>query len=398
MMRKTKVAHFIRKFLPHFCSFVRNQIMNHKTYEPCIVYKELIDSTFSREIMQRCVSFDCESEKKGLSRVYSRLLYRRPFRRLIITDRKRINRFLRSQNVSILHFHYGTDAGMFIDALKSSGIPSVVSFYGYDNSSFPKWFLGLGAFYLRRVFRYVDYCLAMSQDMKIDLRKIGCPENKIIIHYYGTDVQHFRMERFYEKKDTVTLLTVGYLVPQKGHAFTLRALREVRKHTDVHVLLRIVGTGYLESELREYVDANGLQDCVTFVGPMSHLGNELKEEFRSADVFVHPSVVTTTYEKEGIPGAIIEAMAAGLPVISTYHAGIPYVLQHGVTGYLVREWDIGGLADAIRTLARDVVLRRSIGERGQEYAVKHLDVNAKEAELESIYDYVLGSRKYISFT
>ena len=80
---------------------------------------------------------------------------------------------------------------------------------------------------------------------------------------------------------------------------------------------------------------------------------------------------------------------AGLPVISTYHGGIPYVIKNYETGLLVNEWDIDGLANAIKTLYINRGLCIKIGTAGQEYALKNLDIIEKEKELEDIYDMLI---------
>ena len=386
---QNRVAHLVRKLLPPFSIFIRNQIINHKRYDACVIYKEYIESDFADEIINTLPAFYCENGKKGIIKNYSKFLYNKPFRRLTLGDKKNIRKFLIDQRVDILHFHYGTDAGIFIDVAKHINIPSVVSFYGYDCSSFPHWYFGYGVRYLHKVFKYTSYCLAMSEDMKLDLQKFGCPENKIIIHYYGTDVSDFYYERKYETKDETIFLVVASLVPQKGHIFLLQAFAKARQLTCRNIVLRVVGTGYLESELREFVNSNGLNKHVHFAGPLKHLSKEFINEFYNADVFIHPSVVSNTNEKEGIPGAIIEAMATGLPVISTYHAGIPYVIHHMETGLLVNEWDINTLAEYICILAEDSNLRRQIGQKAQQYALEKLDLKQKEIELESIYDFVI---------
>jgi colanic acid/amylovoran biosynthesis glycosyltransferase len=367
--------------------------MNHIRYDAVVVYKQFVASSFADEITNNIPSYHCEDNNKGFIKLYSDLMYRRPFRRLTHLDRRNITNYLQMHDVDIIHYHYGTDAGVFVKAGASTGLPSLVSFYGYDCSSFPRWYFGLGTRYLHRVFDNVDYCLAMSEDMKSDLISIGCPQDKIILHYYGTDVQQFPVKRTYEQKDEVVFLSVGYLVPQKGHIFTLTALKKALRLTNKKIKLRIVGEGRLEERLKEFTVQNDLSKNVFFVGPLHYLSREFLEEYRRADIFVHPSVVSETNEKEGIPGAIVEAMAAGLPVLSTFHAGIPSVITNNSTGLLVNEWDSDRLAENMCLLARDTESRRRIGRAAQEHALKNLDLRQKEIELESIYDRVIEEHK-----
>ena len=138
---------------------------------------------------------------------------------------------------------------------------------------------------------------------------------------------------------------------------------------------------------------NQLSKHVHFLGALDHLSGAFMREYRNADVFVHPSVVSETNEKEAIPGAIVEAMATGLPVISTHHAGIPYVIQNGETGLLIDEWDVAALAHSIVGLAEDVNLRQRIGLRARKCAIEKLDLQQKQTELENIYDRVIEEHK-----
>jgi colanic acid/amylovoran biosynthesis glycosyltransferase len=173
----------------------------------------------------------------------------------------------------------------------------------------------------------------------------------------------------------------------------LRAFKKALRITRKRIKLRIVGQGYLELDLKGYVDKNELHEHVDFIGSLKHLSREFLDEFNNADVFIHPSVISRTNEKEGIPGAIVEAMASGLPVLSTFHAGIPYVIRNGETGLLVNEWDTDRLAECIIKLAGNAKLREKIGLQAQRYAVENLDLKQKQIELENIYDLVIENHK-----
>ncbi len=132
-------------------------------------------------------------------------------------------------------------------------------------------------------------------------------------------------------------------------------------------------------------DAGWGRDRVVFAGHVPHASDALVRHFREADLFVHPSV-TIRGVKEGIPGTIVEAMAAGLPVIATRHGGIPEVIDSGREGLLVAEHDVAALAAAIEALARDAGCRERLGRAAADRAGRELDLQARTVELERIYD------------
>ncbi|MCU0289513.1 MAG: glycosyltransferase [Acidobacteria bacterium] len=379
------VAHFIRKFLPLTYTFVKNQISSHNEYKPYIFFKELVTPEIhANEIIK---NFNTNNISE-LNNKYERLLYDK-FRVLSSNDIVYIKRKLALLKPNILHFHFGTDAGMYYKIMKYSKIPSVVSFYGYDCSSFPKSYFGYGKWYLRmRVFPYATKILAMSENMREDLLQIGCPKEKIIVHYYGTDVDRFGyIKRKYTQNSTVKLLIICTLFPYKGHLFLLNAIKNILQRGCKNFNLRIIGDGYLRENIESFISGNNLNDYVTMVGKLNYGTKEFINELEQADIFVHPSIEVNGV-KEGIPGAVIEAMSAGLPVISTYHAGIPYVIENNITGILVKEWDVNCLSESLIKLINDVNLRRSLGGKAKIYAKTQLNLKMKEIELENIYSQI----------
>lgn len=383
MMQKT-VAHFIRKSSQLRASFIQNQILNHINYKPVIIYKyesEKDDGGFAE--------FDNDDipvlnlwDKKDFK---SKLLYEYP---KLITKKnvEKINEFLEVRKVSVLHFHYGTDAGVYYPFLKQTKIPSVVSFYGYDCSGFPRRLFGYGKKYLhKRILPFITKVFAMSPDMKNDLLKIGCPDEKIIIHYYGSDVQKFYQIKNHRDVNLLNFLIIAGLEPQKGHIFLLRAFKDACEQNK-NIRLKIFGAGKLETPIKKYIFKNNMTSNVEMMGKVLYGSTQHLNELQKADIFIHPSITDINGDKEGIPGAIVEAMVAGLPVISTNHAGIPYVIENGKTGLLVNEWDIKGLADMILKLSYDYSLRKQLGQCGQKFAMANLDLDEKEIELEKKYD------------
>jgi colanic acid/amylovoran biosynthesis glycosyltransferase len=288
-----------------------------------------------------------------------------------------------SLDIDIIHTHYLTDASFFYPMTKYFKCPKICSVYGYDVSEFPNRFMGLGKKYLKRVFLNYDLILAMSDDMKNDLLNIGCPEEKIKIHYFGTDVTKFKnTNRNYDlKSNKINILTVANLIPKKGYEYVIRALNEIKNSIPFHY--HIVGDGVLRERLEQLVMSYGLDDCITFYGHINY--SESNVLYNNADLFILPSVCSDSGDKEGIPGVIVEAMANGLPVISTYHAGIPSIITNGDTGLLHKEKDYLSIAKSIIDLYSNQNLRRDLGTRALNYSKINLDYIVNTRILEKIY-------------
>jgi colanic acid/amylovoran biosynthesis glycosyltransferase len=293
-------------------------------------------------------------------------------------------------NPAIIHSHFLTDAAFFHPFTKKINSPKICSCYGYDVSRFPKKFRLLAKFYFKKIFREYHLFLAMSEDMKNDLMQLGCPQSKIIIHYYGTNTRDFDINRTYINDDGFNILTIGSLVPKKGHITVLEAIKKIREsNPEIKIKYIIGGDGPLKNELIRFVHLNGLDEIVDFRGIVKH-GIEFNKLLHDADVFVHPSVMAKDGDKEGIPGTIVEAMAGGLPVISTFHAGIPSVIQNNVNGLLVNEHDPEAIKEKLLFLYRNMDKRKCIGENAKAYAKEQLDIFVKSKELENIYHSLLN--------
>ncbi|MBM3325002.1 MAG: glycosyltransferase family 4 protein [Calditrichaeota bacterium] len=311
---------------------------------------------------------------------------------LSIWDFKYLEDVIRQEKPDILHCHYLPDARFFLGLHRAAKIPLVVSAYGYDTSEFHRRFLGYGKRYLASVLREADLVLAMSPDMERDLRQLGCPPEKIRIHYHGVETSEFAWpERPYERSGAMTLLVVAGLDEYKGHIYFLRALVELRRRLPgTQFRARLVGQGPLEDELKAFVGRSGLDGVVEFVGFVPRANGSVQREFREADVFAMPSVTQKNGLKEGIPGALVEAMASGLPCVGTRHAGIPFVLSDEETGLLVHERDVSGLAEALERLMTDCELRRRLGSAAARKAASEFNCSQKIRELETIYLSLLG--------
>lgn len=288
---------------------------------------------------------------------------------------------------TVIHGHYITDSIFFNPLTKNSNCFKICSCYGYDVSVIPRKYGVLAKYFYKKIFKEYDLFLAMTEEMKKDLLEIGCPASKIKVHYHGINTKLFEVHRDYQlKSQTLNLLTIASLFPVKGHMSVLKALNIfVKNHPNKKISYTIIGDGFSKKEFQSYVDKNELVNNVKFIPAVKH-GEKFNEYLREAHVFLHPSITTKENDKEGIPGAIVEAMASGLPVISTLHGGIPYIIEHGKTGFLVEEHDSNTIAGFIEKLYDNADLRSEIGQNAKKYAQNKLDIYEKAKDLEAIYN------------
>jgi len=183
-----------------------------------------------------------------------------------------------------------------------------------------------------------------------------------------------RRELGIDDKSTV-IITVGELNTNKNHTQVLRALSELRK-TNLHYL--IVGTGENELKLKKMVKQLSLQNNVSFLG----FRKDIPELLSASDIFI------LTSRREGLPRAILEAMAVGLPIIATNVRGNRDLVKHGENGYSVQLDDVQQTILAIEALSSSKSLRESMGEINRE-VVREYSLERVLSETEVIYDFFL---------
>ena len=174
------------------------------------------------------------------------------------------------------------------------------------------------------------------------------------------------------------VVAVGRLIAKKGFADLIRAcglLAERRRAFQCE----IIGQGPLEQELRAQIEDSGLQDRVELSGAKPQ--REVRQRLAAASVFILPSVIDPEGGMDNLPTVIMEAMATGLPVISTTTGGIPEMVVQRETGFLVSPGDATALADAIEKLISDAVLAQKMGRAGYERAQNLFSIERNVREL-----------------
>jgi glycosyltransferase involved in cell wall biosynthesis/Flp pilus assembly protein TadD/SAM-dependent methyltransferase len=270
-------------------------------------------------------------------------------------------------DVSAFHVHFGENFNVFEPLFRSSAKFVLVSFHGYDAS---KYFLQKGDDCYNYLFKRADRITTPSHFMKNELVKRGCDPAKITIHRYGIDLERFVCKNRVFNKDKITFLTVGRFVEKKGIEYSLKAFAKI--HKSINAEYRIIGEGKLLGEYLQIVAQEGISDNVKFLGAKTKA--EVIEEMCNADVFVLTSVVAEDGDSEGVPVSLTEAHAMGLPVISSYHAGIPELAIHEETGLLSNEKDIETIAQNMLKMASDISLREKLSKNAIERVKDEFDI------------------------
>jgi colanic acid/amylovoran biosynthesis glycosyltransferase len=204
------------------------------------------------------------------------------------------------------------------------------------------------------------------------------PERANRIHriYNGLDLSEFGRANF--SSDPPLIVAIGRLIAKKGFTDLIRACALLVERGRPF-RCEIFGEGPLESQLRGQIAELGLQELVQLPGPKPQ--HEVRERLASADVFVLPSVPGPDGGMDNLPTVIMEAMATGLPVVSTRIGGIPEMVVENETGFLVSPGDVVVLADAIEKMTNDQSLGQKFGQAGYERAQGLFSIEENVREL-----------------
>ncbi|ELY3730139.1 colanic acid biosynthesis glycosyltransferase WcaL [Cronobacter sakazakii] len=200
----------------------------------------------------------------------------------------------------------------------------------------------------QQLFRRGDLMLPISELWAERLKAMGCPQEKIAVSRMGVDMEKFSLRPLKQPGTPLEIISVARLTEKKGLHVAIEACR-LLKGRGVDFRYNILGTGPWERRLHTLIEQYGLEDCVFMPGfKPSH---EVKAMLDEADLFLLPSVTGVDGDMEGIPVALMEAMAVGIPVISTLHSGIPELIDAEKSGWLVPENDAHALADKLQAFA-----------------------------------------------
>lgn len=237
---------------------------------------------------------------------------------------------------------------------------------------------------LRLVMHNADAIIALSEDMKKEMQRTY--NRNIFMIPNGVDSERFRdisrdMMRHKLQKDVgeKLIIFIGRFRPEKGVQYLIDAMYIIRKKTQLTRLI-LVGEGPEEANLRELAQKLNLQSCIDFIGkiPIENVPCYLA----ASDVFVLPSL------SEGMPNVVLEAMAAGLPIVATKVGGLPEIIKNGENGFLVEPKNAEQISEKVSLILMDSRLRETLSRNNRENS-KNFNWDNIAQKLEGIY------KKYI---
>lgn len=256
------------------------------------------------------------------------------------------------------HFMH-TPASVASYASTLTGLPWSISAHAKDIWTLQEW-------EKKQKLRSVRWLVTCTASNYQHLRALADDPNKVNLLYHGIDLNRFpdpRPAQTHTQSDsaqTISIVSVGRLVEKKGYQFLLQALARLPASQNWH--FTHIGGGTLQSELAAQATQLGLADKITWLG--SQPQQRVLELYRESDLFVLPSIVGADGDRDGLPNVLMEAQSQRLACLSTNISGIPELIEHGVTGWLVAQQDSAALTTALSLLLDDPALRARLASAG----------------------------------
>jgi colanic acid/amylovoran biosynthesis glycosyltransferase len=286
----------------------------------------------------------------------------------------------------IIHAQFG-HLGNLAMRLRQAGVLRgglVTQFRGFDVS------LALrteGGHVYNALFSRGDLFLPVCDYIRKKLITLGAPVEKTLVQYSGVDLDKFSYrKRDFQTNRRLKIGSIGRLSPKKGYEYVIEALGQL-KSAGHEFHYQIVGDGELKHHLAAMIRNAGLERQVTLLGARNH--DFIADFLRDIDIFISHNVVAASGDEEGIPNTIKEAMLAGAPVFSTYHAGIPEIISDGVNGFLTEERDVQQLVAKLKEYAFPLRDLGDITDRARERVAGMFDNHKLNAQLLSRYYAIL---------
>ena len=290
--------------------------------------------------------------------------------------------FLSRPPYDVIHCHFGP-AGIFAQALRDVDAlrgPMITTFLGYDICQYVRQH---GPDVYKHLFARGDLFTCPSEFVRNRLIMAGCPAEKVQRFKLGTDLKRFSFkERTVDSSGAIRLVTIARLTEKKGLEYSIRAVAKLSQRF-AKLEYNIIGDGDLRLELTRLIEALGVGSAVRLLGWRTM--EEVQVLLDQSHVFVLASVESRNGDIEGLPLALQEAQAMGLPVVCTRHSGLPEGILDGKSGFLVPERDVDALADRLADVISRPEAWPEMGRQGRAFVENEYDLNQRNDALVELY-------------
>ena len=366
---KILITHYNSRYLPLTEVWIYNQLKKLKDFR--IIF--LCRSLHNVDLFPGIEVYALEEKSFILQKL--NILFSKVFGYIPMFDRK-------SREAKLLHVHFGYNAIKLTGLKKKRNIPMICSFYGIDAHHFP-YANKRNLKKMQGMFIQVDKVLVLGKYMKSQLINLGCPEDKIIIHHLGIYLDKIEFVlRTYNKSRPVRFLLASSFIEKKGVETCLQALINLKNDLDFTV--DIIGDGPLKTRIQDIIKSGNLQEKVKMHGYQPY-------EFfiklaYDCDVMLQASRTSEANDKEGTPMSLVDAMATGMPVVSTRHGDIPEIVVDGVTGFLAEEGSVVEFEEAISKMMERMEEISIFSRKSRKWIEENFDVEKQSDRLSHIYN------------
>jgi len=292
--------------------------------------------------------------------------------------------FFIKNHYDIIHFEFGHDGLAFEELIKLKkiiGTRFIQTFRGSDINFVP---LRRGERVYDFVFRNCDYFHFVSKTLLERARQLGYDKDNFILIPSSINTDYFKLsnERTTNNKDKTILISVGGLVWLKGYEYSLQAMK-ILKNNGFKFVFYIIGDGNYKDAILQAIQDLELEDCVFLLGKKDR--KEVREYLGKADIFIQASLA------EGFGNSFLEASAMELPCVVTDAGGCPEAIIDGKTGFVVSKRNPEALADKIKILIKNPLLRAKMGKLGRAHIIKNYTLDKQVEDNIKMYEKVCSS-------
>ncbi|HET8638457.1 MAG TPA: glycosyltransferase [Acidobacteriaceae bacterium] len=299
-------------------------------------------------------------------------------------------RALHAISADVVHVHFGVDAVRAWPSVRATGVPMLVTLHGYDICVRRDWWeSGAGGwrrrFYPERLMKMAHHptvsFVAVSEAIRQRALEWGIPSEKIAVSYIGVDVDGLVFADKPMASRPNRILFVGRMVEKKAPLLLLRAFAKVRLQVPDAELV-FVGDGPLLPEVVALAGRMGVPIQTLGIRPWA----DVKRLMREARAFCLPSVTARNGDAEGLPTVLLEAMASGVPVVTSAQGGVGEAVRHLETGIAFPEGDEAELASHLARLLANPALGQALAASARKHVERNFRIEACAESFEALLD------------